>query len=80
MPQNQKLLLEILGKYCVMVNAQLEQILYRLKVAETAIQSRPDLVVAYTEATAHTKRQELPGLPRQLLAFLEEVQKIPDRT
>lgn len=78
MSKEQKLLLEILGKYCVMVNSQLADVLFRLKVAETAIQAHPDLLVAYTEARAHTQQPQLPGLPRQLEAFLQEVKQIPD--
>ena len=76
MDMNAQLSMQILAKYCEMLNAQLADILHRLRVAETALQSSPHLQEAYNKAVKDTQRTMLPGLPRQLQALQQTIDKI----
>jgi hypothetical protein len=77
-PTSQKLMLQMICKYAEMVNAQIADLLYRVKIAETTFQASPPLLQAYNEAVRHTPRPMLPGLPRQLAALQQEVARLPD--
>jgi hypothetical protein len=70
-------MLRMLCKYAEMVNGQLGNLLYRVTLAETALQANPQLLEGYNEAVRHTQRPTLPGLLRQLEAFQQEVEGIP---
>lgn len=73
---HEQLAMQILAKYLDMLNPQLSDILHRLRVIEAALQSNPDLQVAYNKAVKDTQRSQLPGLPRQLQAFQQTIEKI----
>jgi len=77
-PTSQKDALLGLAKYMELANAQFTDLLYRVKIVETALQANPQLLEAYNRAVKDTKRPPLQGLPIQLRAIEQAIGRLSD--
>ena len=78
MPLSEKEVLLTLHKYAEMLNAQLSEVLHRLRIVEEAMLKHPQLRPTYLQAAKDTKPGDLPGLPQQLSAFREAIERLPE--
>lgn len=78
MPSKEKEILRLLETYFSLLHGQLEDLLYRVKIAETALQANPVFLAAYNQAVKDTHRPMLPALPRQFSAIQQAIQRLPD--
>jgi hypothetical protein len=78
MPNAEKEMLLMICKYAEMVNARIGELFYRVKIAEATLQANPQFLQAYKEAVGETSQPLLLGLPRQLAALQQAVERLPD--
>ena len=79
MAYQEKLILQLLCKYAEMVNAQFNDLDHRLQIAEMTLAEHPDVFQTYQHTLrAMPKREFPPGLPRQLEAVKQAVDRLPD--
>ena len=78
MPHSEKEVLLTLHKYAEMLNAHLAESLHRLRILEEVMLKHPQLFPTFQQAAKDTKPGDLPGLPQQLSAFREAIERLPE--
>ena len=78
MSRQEKDALRMVITYAEMVNGLFADLTHRVRILEGVMLKNPQLVAEFQQSAKETKRADIPGLPRQLSALRQVVERLPE--